>query len=58
MHTVPHDERLVTLGVDTHADIHVVVALSTTSVGGWARPRFPPLVPATNSCWSGPRSWG
>ena len=27
MDTVPHDERLVTLGVDTHADIHVVVAL-------------------------------
>jgi transposase len=27
MNTVPHDERLVTLGVDTHADIHVAVAL-------------------------------
>jgi hypothetical protein len=24
---VPHDERLVTLGVDTHADIHVAVTL-------------------------------
>jgi transposase len=27
MSTLPHDERLVTLGVDTHADIHVAVAL-------------------------------
>jgi transposase len=27
MTKVPHDERLVTLGVDTHADIHVAVAL-------------------------------
>ena len=27
MSTVPHDERLVILGVDTHADIHVAVAL-------------------------------
>src|SRR5680860_1593066 len=27
MNTVPHDERLVTLGIDTHADIHVAVAL-------------------------------
>lgn len=27
MNTVPHDEVLVTLGVDTHADVHVVVAL-------------------------------
>jgi hypothetical protein len=27
MNTVPHDQRLVTLGVDTHADIHVAVAL-------------------------------
>lgn len=27
MNTVPHDERLITLGVDTHADIHVAVAL-------------------------------
>jgi transposase len=27
MNTVPHDERLVTLGVDTHADVHVAVAL-------------------------------
>jgi transposase len=27
MTTVPHDQRLVTLGVDTHADIHVAVAL-------------------------------
>jgi transposase len=27
MDTVPQDGRLVTLGVDTHADIHVVVAL-------------------------------
>jgi transposase len=27
MNTVPHEERLVTLGVDTHADIHVAVAL-------------------------------
>nr|WP_052668095.1 transposase [Nitriliruptor alkaliphilus] len=27
MNTVPHDERLVILGVDTHADIHVAVAL-------------------------------
>jgi transposase len=33
MDTVPHDERLVTLGVDTHADIHVVVALD--HLGGW-----------------------
>jgi transposase len=27
MTKVPHDERLVTLRVDTHADIHVAVAL-------------------------------
>ncbi len=27
MNTMPHDEVLVTLGVDTHADVHVVVAL-------------------------------
>jgi transposase len=27
MTKVPYDERLVTLGVDTHADIHVAVAL-------------------------------
>jgi transposase len=27
MTKVPHDERLVTLGVDTHADINVAVAL-------------------------------
>ena len=33
MHTVPQDERLVTLGVDTHADIHVAVALD--HLGGW-----------------------
>jgi transposase len=33
MHTVPHDERLVTLEVDTHADLHVVVALD--HLGGW-----------------------
>jgi hypothetical protein len=33
MNTVPHDERLVILGVDTHADIHVVVALD--HLGGW-----------------------
>jgi transposase len=33
MDTVPHEERLVTLGVDTHADIHVVVALD--HLGGW-----------------------
>ncbi len=27
MNTMPHDEVLVTLGVDTHADVHMVVAL-------------------------------
>lgn len=27
MDTMPHDEVLVTLGVDTHADLHVAVAL-------------------------------
>lgn len=27
MNTVPHEDVLVTLGVDTHADVHVVVAL-------------------------------
>ena len=27
MDTMPHDETLVTLGVDTHADLHVAVAL-------------------------------
>ncbi len=33
MTTVPHEERLVTLGIDTHADIHVAVALDR--LGGW-----------------------
>lgn len=27
MHTVPDNETLVTLGVDTHGDVHVAVAL-------------------------------
>jgi transposase len=57
MNTVPHDERLVTLGVDTHADIHVAVALD--QLGGMLGAiEIPTTRPGSSSCSSGRRSWG
>ncbi|MDP8929629.1 MAG: IS110 family transposase, partial [Actinomycetota bacterium] len=44
MHTVPDNEVLVTLGVDTHGDVHVVVALD--ELGGMLGAT---QVPATRS---------
>src|SRR5205085_4201121 len=50
--TIVEDARVITGGVDTHADLHVAAALDP--IGGLLGVQeFPPPRPDTPACWAG-----
>jgi hypothetical protein len=51
-------ESFVIVGVDTHADAHVAVALDGLGVGASATRPCPQRRPATPHCWLGRRNSG